>query len=228
MTDDEEFFGSIEMPQDDAPSARLVAAFHELQSANAQVNELSALLDGAKSKVNELASKNIPELMRDMGTDIWRDPETGRALELVTAINSAMPKDQEKRNGIYDALRPIGIEEVLAEEFVIVFSPGDHRSAIVRRLLGLGEKHQLMEGDQDVPGLSNYETEIIDNARRELKLDQPLPTSEKLGVHPSRFKSWLKEKIERGFGTVITEAGIWHGKIAKIIEPDAKSKGKKK
>jgi hypothetical protein len=99
----------------------------------------------------------------------------------------------------------------------------------VRRLLGIPEPILDVVEDEDAPvapKLSNMECAVIDDFRNAMELGQ-MPAEEKLGVHPSRLAAWLKRRIEDGKGTEIRDAGIWHGKSAKVQKPAA-PKGAKK
>lgn len=96
----------------------------------------------------------------------------------------------------------------------------DKRTEILDHLkpLGVDEitndtlEFRFMKGDNRPALLQGYAEE------------HDLPYTRMVGVHSTRFKSWLKEKIEQGMGAEITEAGIWHGKAARLVKP---RKGKK-
>lgn len=206
--------------------------FKELIANEDQIAELETLMSACKAVVSEIKRKKLPDLLKEFGSEIWRDPDSGIAIELETAVNSTLPKDQEKRNEIYDALRPIGIEEVLVEELNTKFIPGDRRVLVLREFLGLPEVIQDLIDDEsddaDQPGdqedavqpLTPQEKDILRQARIACGVDnEGFPTDEKLGVHAARFKSWLKKRIEAGQGQEVLDAGIWHGKQAKVVRP---------
>lgn len=232
-TQNDDFFGD-DLPETmDAESntAKVIATFKELMAAQEEFDQVSELAEGLKSKISKIKSETFPELLREMGTEIWRDPETGITVELETSVNSTLPKDREKRNAVLNALRPIGIEEILGEEFNVTFIPNDLRAAALRRFLGLPEPvtdFSVVEDEDDAPPapkLTNEQIDAIERAREILALGE-MPAEEKLGVHPSRLASWLKRQINDGKGVEVTEAGIWHGKAAKVNKPKA-TKAKK-
>lgn len=233
---DDNFFGD-DLPETmDAESntAKVIATFKELMAATEEFEQVTSVAEGLKAKIGKIKSETFPELLREMGTEIWRDPETGLTVELETAVNSTLPKDREKRNEVLNALRPIGVEEILGEEFNVTFIPNDLRAVVLRRLLGLPEpvtNFDVVEDTEDTeapvdqPKLSNAQVAAIEDFRQAFGLDA-MPAEEKLGVHPSRLAAWLKRQINAGFGSQILEAGIWHGKAAKIVKPKA-TKAKK-
>ena len=228
---DDNFFGDDLPETTDAESntKKVIETFKELMTAQEEFEQVSEVAEGLKSKISKIKSETFPELLSEMGTEIWRDPETGITVELKTSVNASLPKDREKRNEILNALRPLGIEEILGEEFNLVFIPNDKRTPILRRLLGLPEPVEdlLDDEDQAMPAqrLTNEQIDAIERFREAIELGD-MPAEEKLGVHPSRLAAWLKRKIDAGSGSEILSAGIWHGKVADVNKPKAK-KGKK-
>lgn len=231
--DNDDFFGEDLPETTDAESntAKVVATFKELMAATEEYEQVTEVAEGLKAKISKIKSETFPELLREMGTEIWRDPETGLTIELETAVNSTLPKDREKRNEVLNALRPIGIEEILGEEFNVTFIPNDFRAVVLRRILGLPEpvtNFDVVEDTEapvDQPKLTNAQVAAIEDFRQAFGLEA-MPAEEKLGVHPSRLAAWLKRQIAAGFGSQILDAGIWHGKAAKIVKPKA-AKAKK-
>lgn len=222
INEDDFFDDSLKTDSSNTTTQQIVETFKAVRTAEASIEEVSAVLEGLRGTVSKALNATFPALLQELGTEIWRDPETGIAVELVTAVNSSLPKDVVKRNAILDALRPIGVEQIMAEEFTVTFSPNDRRAHIVRALLGL-DSPPVLEDEEPGGRLTNLETELIWNLRNELGLTQTdLPAEEKLGVHAARLGAWLKEKISKGFGKAITDAGIWHGKHAKLVEPKSK------
>jgi hypothetical protein len=195
----------------------LTALAKEMLSVEAAQAEAKAHFDALNSELNDLKTVKLPEMMKELGTDIWRDPETGVAIELEPAVGT-MPKDAEKRKEILAALEPLNVSEIVADEMRVLFTPGDKRAAVVRAILGLEEPTAIFEEDEEHEPLSERERGIISTMLRELNLGQ-LPAEESRSVHGSRFKAWLKRKIEEGHGALITDAGIWHGSYAKIKRP---------
>lgn len=229
----DDFFGDDlpETTDTESNTAKVISTFKELMSSQEEYDQTAEVLDGLKSKINKIKTETFPELLREMGTEIWRDPETGITIELETSVNASLPKDRERRNEILNALRPIGIEEILGEEFSLVFIPKDKRVPALRRLLGLPEPvvdHSLIEEEGDAPQeikLTNEQIDAIERFREAFEFGS-MPAEEKLGVHPSRLAAWLKRQIDAGMGTEIRDAGIWHGKSAKVNKPKA-PRGKK-
>lgn len=224
IENDDFFDPSIDTSGGHDISQRIKETFNATIEAEQKATELNALLDGYNSIISKNKSDVLPSLLQEFGSEIWRDPDTGLTVELETAVNSSLPKDQNKRNAILDALRPLGIEQIMAEEFNIIFAPGDKRVHAIRAILGLEPQDAVIEGQEDAPRLTNHQMDLIHQLRESLELEN-LPAEEKLGVHPSRLKSWLKRQIDGGNGPAVSEAGIWHGKHAKIIKPkEAKRK----
>ncbi len=201
---------------------RVADIFRETLKAQENAEMLKAQLETEESVINTHKNKTLPDLLALLGTDIWRDPVTGLTVELKTAVNSTLPKDQDKRNALLENLRPLGVEQIMAEEFTILFSPNDVRAHAIRAILGLQEQQVLEDAPTDTR-LTNSQHELIHQLRVELGLET-LPASEKLGVNGNTFKAWLKRLIDGGKGKEISEAGIWHGKFAEIEKP---KKGKK-
>jgi len=223
----DEFFaeGLAESSANDNTKAML-EAFHLLRSADANAEILKAQLEGEVSISAKLRTVTIPAILDEMGTELWRDPETGITVELETAVNSQLPKDIIKRNEMLEALRPLGIEQIMAEEFTVQFSPNDKRAHAIRAILGLQQQTTVFEDEDDEDlRLTNEQMDLVQRLREALEL-QELPAVEKLGVHAARLKSWLKELIGKGKGQEIREAGIWHGKHAKVVMPKAPRGGK--
>lgn len=230
MQDDDNFFGDDlpETTDNESNTKKVIETFKELMAAQEEFEEVTSVAEGLKSKIGKIKTETFPELLRVMGTEIWRDPETGITVELETSVNASLPKEREKRNDILNALRPIGIEEILGEEFSVVFIPNDRRAMVLRKLLGLPDPIVDVVEEDDTPfnGLTNEEINAIEGFRENFLLGA-MPAEEKLGVHPSRLAAWLKRKIDGGHGTEIRDAGIWHGKVAKVSKPSDK-KGKSK
>lgn len=215
----EEFFDESLGGLDSAEmTKRIEASFKELISAEEEIEILKAQTETQTAIVNKQKSDTLPALLKEFGSEIWRDPETGIAIELETAVNSKLPKDVAKRNETLDALRPIGIEEILGEEFNVTFIPNDRRSKILRALLGLEVEDEVVDDGAEDTRLTNEERDAVERLREVGKFSD-MPASEKLGVHPSRLKSWLTKRIAAGKGQEVTDAGIWHGKRAKIVRP---------
>ena len=229
MQDNDNFFGDDlpETTDSESNTTKVIATFKELMTFQEEFDQTAEVLEGLKSKISKIKTETFPELLREMGTEIWRDPETGITVELETAVNSSLPKGREKRNEILNALRPIGIEEILGEEFNITFIPNDKRAVVLRRLVGIPEPVTDLIEDENAPPvikLTNEQIDAIERFREVFELGQ-MPAEEKLGVHPSRLGAWLKRKIDGGQGTEISAAGIWHGKSAKVNKPKAKKGG---
>jgi hypothetical protein len=230
MAEDDAAFFDGDLPQtsdDQSTTSRVISTFKELMGLEEEYAQVTELESGLKSKIGKIKTETFPDLLREMGTEIWRDPETGITVELETAVNSALPKDREKRNDTLNALRPLGIEEILGEEFNITFIPNDPRAPALRRFLGLPDPivDVIEDDDAPAPRLTNEQVDLIERLRASLQLGT-MPAEEKLGVHASQLGAWLRRKIDEGFGSAVTDAGIWHGKSAKVKKPD--SKGKKK
>lgn len=221
--DNDDFFDEeLTIQGDNATTVKVVATFNEWTKKDARISELEVELKALNSEVNKIKSDTMPSLLAEMGTELWRDPETGLTVELETSVNSTLPKDVNKRNEIFDALRDIGINEILAEEYNIQFKPNDKRTVAVRELLGLTPQDDVVDDESDDPEeagrLTNHQMHLIQQLKKELELEA-LPATEKLGAHPSTLKSWLKKRIIAGHGQKITDAGIWHGKSAKVTKP---------
>jgi len=219
---DEFFAEGLATESGNNTTQKIVETFNSVRDSEEKIEQVKAVLEGLEAVVNKAKTVTFPALLQELGTEIWRDPVSGIAVELVTAVNSKLPKEIAKRNAVLDALRPIGVEEIMAEEFTVTFSPNDRRAHIVRALLGLTPP-PVLEDDEPDQRLTNLENELICNLRDELGLSQTdLPAEEKLGVHAARLGAWLREKIAKGFGSAISDAGIWHGKHAKLVVPKEK------
>lgn len=216
MADDDDFFGGTEELIDhQALGGQMARAHADLVKAESELAELNALVEGVNNRIKEIKEFKMPDLMKSMASDVWKDPVTGRTIELVSTVNSAQPKDMDKRRELFDALEPLHVAEIVAEEFTVNFNPGDKRAKFIRALLGLNPPELV---DEDEAKLSNSETELVYQVRQQLGLTE-LPADEKVGVHPSRFRSWLLKQITEGHGQVLTDAGIWHGRAIKVTEP---------
>lgn len=221
QTDDDFFDPEVDSVSTNDNTVEVIRAFKELMQAEANAAELKASLEGETSIISKIKTATLPDLLKEMGTEIWRDPETGITVELEVAVNSTLPKDIQKRNDMLDALRPLGIEQIMAEEFTVQFSPNDKRAHAIRAILGLEQQTTVFDEDEEDHRLTNEQMDLVQRLRESLELQQ-LPASEKLGVHPARLKSWLKELIGKGKGNEISEAGIWHGKHAAVKRPKGK------
>lgn len=225
MTDEEDFFGdAIESTSDNANTQQVMAAFKALMEAEANLEMLREQVAGETAIVTKMKNDRLPELLKEMGTELWKDPETGTVVELETAVNSALPKDMKKRNELLDALRPIGIEQILAEEFTINFMPNDPRVHIIRAILGLEPQDDVFEDEDSSGRLTNHQAELVHQLRESLELGD-LPAAEKLGCHAATLKKFLKETLDGGDAEkikAIDDAGIWHGKHAKVKKPRGK------
>lgn len=229
-TDNEDFFGDDlpETTDTGSTTAKVVATFKELMDAQEEYEQATEIAEGLKSKISKIKSDTFPELLREMGTEIWRDPDSGITVELETSVNAKLPKEPERRNEVLNALRPIGIEEILGEEFNVTFIPNDARVPALRRLLGIQEPVVDLIEEDDAPHdvkLTNEQIDFIERFRETFGFGN-MPAEEKLGVHPSRLAAWLKRQIDAGKGTEIRDAGIWHGKMAKVNKPKAKKGAK--
>lgn len=223
MPDNDDFFDpDLDSKVTNDNTAEVIAAFKALVKAEENAAILKAQLEGETATASKIKTATLPDLLKEMGTELWRDPETGITVELETAVNSSLPKDVERRNEILDALRPIGIEQIMAEEFTVSFAPNDKRAHAIRAILGLEPQTSVLEdGDSEDYRLSNEQMDLVQRLRETFEFEG-LPAEEKLGVHPSRLKSWLKTMIGKGYGNDIKEAGIWHGKHAKLTNPKGK------
>jgi hypothetical protein len=221
QTDDDFFDPEVDAVSSNDNTAEVIRTFKQLMEAEGNASELKAQLEGENAIITKIKSATLPDLLKEMGTEIWRDPETGITVELEVAVNSSLPKDLQKRNDMLDALRPLGIEQIMAEEFIVNFSPNDKRAHAIRAILGLEQQTTIFDEDEEDHRLTNEQMDLVQRLRETLELQQ-LPATEKLGVHPARLKSWLKELIGKGKGNDITEAGIWHGKFAAVKQPKGK------
>ena len=229
MQDDDNFFGDDlpETTDSGSTAAQVVKTFKELMAAEEQLAQVEEVQKNLSTTINKIKTDTFPELLRTMGTEVWRDPETGIAIELETSVNAKLPQDRERRNEVLNALRPIGIEEILGEEFNVTFIPNDRRAPFLRRFLGLPDPIIDVVEDENSPAprLTNEQIDAIERLREAFELGT-MPAEEKLGVHPSRLASWLRKRVDEGKGKEISDAGIWHGKIAKVKRNDGKGKKK--
>jgi len=94
----------------------------------------------------------------------------------------------------------------------------EKRTAILTKLepLGVGEITNDIVEFRFVAG-DNRPGQVMDWAK-----EHEIPCVRTRGVHAGRFAAWLKEKIEHGHGAEISEAGIWHGRHAKLGKPRGK------
>lgn len=193
----------------------------EWRSLEAELEVLNDAVSENKKRTSKIQNDILPALLNEMGTEVWKDPESGIEINLATSVNSSLPKDEEKRNGILADLRPIGIDEILGAEYTANFLPSDKRKEAVELLFGLDPQTAILEEDINEPSaLSNEQVSAIHDLRKILGWEEAsLPVSAKLGVHPSRLKSWLLKKIDAGYGNEVKAAGIWHGKRANKKEP---------
>lgn len=221
-TYDDDFFGdAIEDTSTNDNTSEVIKAFNELREAESNAEVLAAQLEGENKAIRELKTKTLPDLLKEMGTELWKDPETGIIVELETAVNASLPKDIEKRNEMLEALRPVGIEQIMAEEFIVNFMPNDKRSHAIRAILGLDPQTSVLEDDEEDHRLTNSQLDLVHTVREELELGA-LPAGEKLGCHPATLKKFLRELLAKGDAEItqaIDDAGIWHGKHAKIKKP---------
>ena len=220
---DDDFFNDGDVasnPEQFKTQIKLLA--NEWTDLESEVEVTEEALANLKRRINKIKTDELPQLMREAGTSLWSDPDTGLKLELETAVNSSLPKDIEKRNAMLRALQPLGITEIVGEEMNMVFIPGDDRVPAMQRLLGIDKADDVFEdtNEGEKSELTNHQIFLIEELRKELGWTQKaLPVDVKLGVHPSRLKSWLKKKIDAGQGQAIQDAGIWYGKAAKKTMP---------
>jgi len=175
-------------------STQLRALVDELVTLDGEIAAQKLALADLNSRHAELRSKAIPERLRELGTEVWQDDVTGYGVALELAVNAQLPQDPEKKQGILDALLPLGVREIINDSLLFQFTPGDDR---IIELLLFAETNNL-------------------------------PGNRSTSVHPGRFKAWLKEQIESGHGVEVAEAGIWHGRHAKLVKPKAPKPKKEK
>lgn len=212
MSMDDNFFDDVqELPQE-STGAAMVRAVNERRCHEESLSQLEEQVKAEKAEISRLDMQEMPKLLKEMGSSLWRHPTEPIQVELVSAVDATQPKEMERRIALFDSLDEIGIYEIIGQEFTITFTPGDRNATVMKYLLGLTQ--EVVEGEIQ---LSNHELELIHQFREDLGI-QTLPAEEKVGVHPARLKKWLLEKIDAGFGNIIEAAGIWHGKKAKISE----------
>jgi len=183
----EDFFDE-ESEQPPVEPQQLRGLVDELVTLEGEIAAQKIHVAELNSRASELRSMVIPDLLREMGTEVWRDDLTGYGVSLELAVNSALPQDPAKKQAILDKLSPLGVNEIMNDSLLFQFKPGDGR---INQLISFAE-------GEDLPGVRS------------------------MSVHGARFKAWLKEKINTGFGAAVSEAGIWHGRHVRLVKPKGK------
>lgn len=215
---DDDFFNDSGPSQDDAP-LKLKAG--ELVNLMDSSSELAEMTKANKSSIHKLRSVELPSIVDDLGIEGKPELTVGNrrfVLTVDTAVESTLPKDQEKRQAKLDALMPLGVGELITEELKVELRPDDPRSLALRIVLGLFKDDAIFEEDQSVLDEMDPKLRKAAEALAELMGKDKPPASRVMAVNAARFKSWLKKKIEAGHGQEIKDAGIFYGRMATLKE----------
>lgn len=229
---DDDFFRDT--PEYQADAGTLAQQLHALVDehirSNSKIGELEAEATALKARVREIEDHAAPAVLREMGTEVWTDPESKLQVELVRKMDYLpILKDKEEearlRGEIFRNLEPLGIGEILRLEIELNFPPASPQARVLRHLFGLDDVVDE-EHLPEVPAFSNHDEAMIQDFIAHFNL-QNLPASEKQGAHPMTFKKWMREQIEAGNGKKILDAGLYYYSSAKVSLPKPKRGGKK-
>lgn len=229
---DDDFFK--ETTEFQAEAGTLAQSLHSLLDEHvrsvSKIAELETEAAALKERVREIEDHLAPAVLREMGTELWVDPESKLQIELVRKMDYLpvlKDKDEEarQRREIFRNLEPLGIGEILRLELELNFPPAAPQAKVLRHLFGLDAEVDE-EHLPEVPAFSNYDEAMIQDFIAHFNLHN-LPASEKQGAHPMTFKKWMREQIEAGNGKKILDAGLYYYSSAKVSLPKPKRGGKK-
>lgn len=215
---DEDFFAAEE-PRDDSALRRRVNIVLE---NSARISALEEELSEAKSLQRELLTKEIPDLMRELGFDSIKDKELGYEI-LIEDDVAGLPADPEERVAKIAALDDIGIYEILKGSFSIETGPKSLEGEVLKALFEV-ELFEVEENYMKSKSGGGMVPEIPDEVRSAISVIKAhtninmLKSDMKFAPHWQTFRRWAKDRIADGYGDVFDKANIWHGKIAKLKE----------
>lgn len=207
----------------------LQALVKEALKNDDRVEALELEIKALKERRREIEGKELPDRLREMGTETWVDPTTGVKVQLGQQYEYLpVLKDKEEeaaqRAEIFRKLEPVGINDILRMEMALNFPPKSKQARVLRRLFGLDAP--LLDADEpSTPQFSNADTAMIEDFIAHFEL-QNLPAVEKAGAHPMTFKKWFRETVEAGHGEACLEAGLYYFTAAKVVQPRAPRKKK--
>jgi hypothetical protein len=193
MTDADDFDiggdGAAQAAPDSA--TRLNKAARELLAQKALVEQLAADLKAATEAYTQMSTKDIPDLMMELGQPTW----TAGDVELVLGdfVNGSLPKLLDKRGN------PI---------------PGgrERREAAINWLESVGAAG-IIKTELSIEFGKSQHNEAIDLAER-LKAEGH-PVNLESGVHPQTLYAFARQRIEDGLPIDLDSLGLLSGKVVR-------------
>lgn len=187
---------------DDTPSEveakRLGDKCREFYEAAERVEKLEAALEAAKVLRNQIAQRDLPDLMIELKTDRYGLPEfgeTGVDLVLSDYFHASIPKETEAQ--AHDWLEQQGHGSIIRTTVSHVF--GKDQLPVARAL------QALISALSSVVGLVSTDEDGVEDGRYGvspeqldllLELTDPLPSEVKRGVPWATLTAWLREQYD--------------------------------
>lgn len=121
-----DYRGQSVVPENEI-AARLHALVQDFRAAEQQVSLLEAELKQAEAAVRTLRETLIPELMQQLGTDIYRLPQDGTVIEITDDVKAAITVDN--REAAYEWLESNGHGGLIKRTIVVAFNRDQEEAA---------------------------------------------------------------------------------------------------
>lgn len=173
----------LELGADESQLDRLNAKVDEAAGLDTIIKQMEDDLRAARSSYHELRTKEIPDMMAEMG--IEEVTRNGWKVKVEDLVSGSLPKDPEKREVALQTVCDYGAEGIIKTQIVANFDKGEHNIA-------LAACAQLQEQGMDAEVIENIHPQTyLAFARERLKNGEDFD-SDKLNLFVSRIAK-LKE-----------------------------------
>lgn len=178
-----------------APPASLEALLvlaEETTEAEVAVSQMEEALSIAKKRLNDLKTKQLPELMASVNLDEFKISQgsyAGVKIKISDFCSGSLPKEPEAREKGIKWLEEHDGSSLIKTDVNLVFGRSEHNQAL-----------SLVEDLRK----KDYEVEMVS------------------GVHASTLQSFVREKMKNGEEVDLDLLGLYIGRVAKITFPKVK------
>lgn len=152
------------------------------------VSELQDETKTANKLLKEIAETKLPELLEDLGTEIWQDSQNGISIKIADRYYGSFPKGMAPIKRAADEIKRCQGEDILQIELSVKYPKGQ---------LDLALEH----------------AELLDEL---LPDDNTIAPEVRYSVHPQTLKKFCKDKLAEGSDLDISKVGIHHVKGAEV------------
>lgn len=159
--------------------ARLAEMAAEAIGLEELINSLEEQGKELKGKLNKLKTVELPDLMAECGTSLWKDPDTGHIIEISDFVSGSLPKDGPKRKQALEWLAKNEVADLIKMQISVAFEKREHNLAKDLSARLKGEGFEVFEEE------TVHAQTLLAHVRERLRNGDDVPL-ETLGIYAGR------------------------------------------